>query len=74
MKKVNYKDIAKNVINLEITALQKLKKSLNENFNKDFITAIITEINQKVKKNSNIKALQKLIIEQFIDFQKISLE
>ena len=34
MKKVNYKDIAKNVINLEIKALQKLKKSLNENFNK----------------------------------------
>ncbi|MDC2978141.1 endopeptidase La [Pelagibacteraceae bacterium] len=42
------------------------------NFNKDFITAIITEINQKVKKNSNIKALQKLIIEQFIEFQKIN--
>ena len=34
MKKINYKDIAKNVINLEIKALQKLKKSLNENFNK----------------------------------------
>lgn len=34
MKKINYKDIAKNVINLEIKALQKLKKSLNKNFNK----------------------------------------
>ena len=34
MKKINYKDIAKNVINLEIKALQKLKKSINENFNK----------------------------------------
>ena len=34
MKKINYKDIAKNVINLEIKALQKLKKSLNQNFNK----------------------------------------
>ena len=34
MKKINYKNIAKNVINLEIKALQKLKKSLNENFNK----------------------------------------
>ena len=34
MKKIDYKDIAKNVINLEIKALQKLKKSLNQNFNK----------------------------------------
>ena len=42
------------------------------NFNKDFITASITVINQKTKKNSNIKALQKLIIEQFIEFQKIN--
>ncbi len=42
------------------------------NFNKDFITASITEINYKTKKNSNIKALQKLIIEQFIEFQKIN--
>ena len=42
------------------------------NFNKEFITASITEINQKTKKNSNIKALQKLIIEQFIEFQKIN--
>ena len=42
------------------------------NFNKEFITASITEINQKTKKNSSIKALQKLIIEQFVDFQKIN--
>ncbi|MDC3112717.1 endopeptidase La [Pelagibacteraceae bacterium] len=42
------------------------------NFNKEYITASITEINQKTKKNSNIKALQKLIIEQFIEFQKIN--
>ncbi len=42
------------------------------NFNNEFITASITEINQKTKKNSNIKALQKLIIEQFIEFQKIN--
>ena len=41
-------------------------------FNKDFIIATITELNQKTKKNSNIKALQKLIIEQFIEFQKIN--
>ena len=34
MKGINYKDIAKEVINLEIKALQKLKKSLNKNFNK----------------------------------------
>ena len=34
MKKIEYKNIAKNVINLEIKALQKLKKSLNQNFNK----------------------------------------
>ena len=42
------------------------------NFNKEFITASVTEINQKTKKNSNIKALQKLIIEQFVEFQKIN--
>ncbi|MDA9742333.1 endopeptidase La [Pelagibacteraceae bacterium] len=42
------------------------------NFNKDFISASITVINQKTKKNSKIKALQKLIIEQFVEFQKIN--
>ena len=42
------------------------------NFNKEFITASITEIGNKVKKNSNIKALQKLVIEQFVEFQKIN--
>ena len=42
------------------------------NFNKEYITASITEINNKTKKNSNIKALQKLIVEQFIEFQKIN--
>ena len=42
------------------------------NFNKEFITASVTEIKQKTKKNSNIKALQKLIIEQFVEFQKIN--
>ncbi len=41
-------------------------------FNKEFITASITEINLKTKKNSNVRALQKLIIEQFIEFQKIN--
>ena len=34
MKKIDYKKIAKEVINLEIKALQKLKKSLNQNFDK----------------------------------------
>ena len=34
MKKIDYKNIAKDVINLEIKALQELKKSINKNFNK----------------------------------------
>ena len=34
MKKNDYKDIAKNVIDLEIRALKKLKKSINNSFNK----------------------------------------
>ncbi len=42
------------------------------NINKEFITASITEINQKTKKNSNVRALKKLIIEQFVEFQKIN--
>ena len=33
MKKINYKAIAKNVIDLEISALKKLKSSLNKSFN-----------------------------------------
>ena len=33
MKKINYKSIAKNVIDLEISALKKLKNSLNKSFN-----------------------------------------
>jgi len=40
MAKMSYKNIAKNVINLEIRALQKLKKSLNKNFDKA-VTAIV---------------------------------
>tara|TARA_B100001939_G_scaffold343093_1_gene355254 strand:- start:2018 stop:2989 length:972 start_codon:yes stop_codon:yes gene_type:complete len=34
MKKIDYKSIAKEVINLEVKALQKLKKSLNQNFDR----------------------------------------
>ena len=33
MKKNNYKDVAKNVIDLEIKALKNLKKSINNSFN-----------------------------------------
>jgi len=40
MTKINYKSIAKNVINLEIKALQKLKKSLNKNFDRA-VSAIV---------------------------------
>ncbi len=42
------------------------------NFNKEFISASITEISTKTKKNTNIRALQKLITEQFVEFQKIN--
>ena len=42
------------------------------NFNKEFITASVIEISKKTKKNSNVKVLQKLIIEQFVEFQKIN--
>ena len=40
MKKQNYKKIAKNVIELEIQALKKLKNSINSSFNQavDLIT------------------------------------
>ena len=34
MKKIDYKSIAKEVINLEVKALQELKKSLNQNFDR----------------------------------------
>ena len=39
-------------------------------FNKDFIVATITDIKNNYKKNSSIKALQKLIVEQFEEYQK----
>ena len=42
------------------------------NFNKEFIIASFSEIKQKTKKKPSIKALQKLIIEQFVEFQKIN--
>ena len=40
-KKINYKKIAKEVIDLEIKALQKLKKTLNKNFDKA-VNAIVS--------------------------------
>ena len=42
------------------------------NFNKDYITASVIEIKNTVKKNSSIKALQKLVTEQFEEYQKIN--
>ena len=42
------------------------------NFNKDFITGSFFEIKEIAKKNSKIKALQKLTTEQFVEFQKIN--
>ena len=40
MEKINYKKIAKNVIDLEIKALQKLKKSINSSFD-EAVNAIV---------------------------------
>ncbi len=42
------------------------------NFNKDYTAASIIEIKNVSSKSSNIKALQKLIIEQFEEYQKIN--
>ena len=41
-------------------------------FNKEFINASITELKNTKKNNSKIKALLKLITEQFQDYQKIN--
>ena len=46
MKKKNYKKIAKNVIDLEIKALKKLKSSLNNSFNE--AVEVITKCQSKV--------------------------
>ena len=46
MKKENYKEIAKNVIDLEIQALKKLKRSINNSFN-DAVNAIV-KCNSKI--------------------------
>ncbi len=46
MKKNNYKNIARNVIELEIQALKKLRKSINNSFNQavDAITKCQSKI------------------------------
>ena len=44
----------------------------NLKFNKDYIISTIVDINDSNKKNNNIKALQKLVTEQFEDYQKIN--
>ncbi len=41
-------------------------------FNKEFISASIIEIKSLSKKNTNIKALKKLVVEQFEEYQKIN--
>ncbi len=42
------------------------------NFNKDFTVASILDLKIDLKNNANIKALQKLIVEQFEEYQKIN--
>ncbi len=42
------------------------------NFNKEFTVASISELKILNKKTSNLKALQKLVVEQFEDYQKIN--
>ena len=46
MKKINYKKIAKDVISLEIQALKKLKRSINNSFNQAVNT--ITKCQSKI--------------------------
>ena len=61
MKKIDYKSIAKEVINLEVKALQKLKKSLNRNFDKavnDTTEIILSEI---IDTHKNIPILPEII-------------
>ena len=41
------------------------------NFNKEFITASITEINQKTKKNANIRLSKNLLLSSLLNFKKL---
>ena len=40
--------------------------------NKDYLIANISELRNSSKKNNNVKALQKLVVEQFEEYQKIN--
>ncbi len=42
------------------------------NVNKDFTTATVTEIKDKLSKSNKIKALKKIVTEQFEEYQKIN--
>ncbi len=44
----------------------------NFSFEKELINAKISEIKQNLKKNNKIKALEKLVVEQFTEYQKIN--
>ena len=44
----------------------------NLNFNKDFINATIREFDPGLKKSAKVKALQKLVVEQFEEYHKIN--
>ncbi len=41
-------------------------------FNRDFLVSTVLDINEKVKKTSQLKAIQKLVVEQFEEYQKIN--
>ena len=47
-------------------------KLFKTNFNKDYITAEVSKIETKSKKISTVKALKKIVIEQFEDYQKVN--
>ncbi len=47
-------------------------KLIKTNFNKDYITAEVSKIETKSKKISTVKALKKIVIEQFEDYQKVN--
>ena len=42
------------------------------NFNKDYTVASILELKDNFKKTSNLKAIQKIVVEQFEDYHKIN--
>ena len=62
MKKIDYKSIAKEVINLEIKALQKLKRSLNQNFDKAVNDTTEIILNEIINTHKNILILSQNVI------------